>query len=105
MPPKASKRGKKRPTPEEDIPCTDNETLNVEDSQESVFVQEDSTVCKKGMPKFDPQTEQKLAEWYSEHPLFYDQGHKDYRDRHKKEHLLNEKAKEMNLTGEYKKNS
>lgn len=53
----------------------------------------------KNVPQFSAGLEQMLTIWYLEHPLFYDSSHKDYGNKQKKEHMLSEKAKELNLTG------
>ena len=45
--------------------------------------------------------EEELAEWFSVHPIFYDQSARDFKDRQKKDRLLNEKAEEYGLTGKY----
>jgi hypothetical protein len=43
--------------------------------------------------------EQDLVDWFSAHPLFYDQTMKDFKKRAKRERLLDEKAKLMGLKG------
>ena len=49
--------------------------------------------------QLSPEEEQILVEWFSEHPLFYDQTETDFKNRGKKERLLSEKAKDFNITG------
>jgi len=53
----------------------------------------------KGIPKLTEQQEQALAEWYALNPVFFNQGHRHYRDKHRKERILAAKAKEFKLTG------
>ena len=45
--------------------------------------------------------EEDLAEWYRDHPIFYDKRHRDYKDNTKKSALDAEKAKEMDLPASY----
>ena len=42
--------------------------------------------------------EEDLAEWYRDHPIFYDKRHPDYKNSEKKLHLDEDKAKELKLT-------
>ena len=44
--------------------------------------------------------ERNLAEWFSEHPLFYDQSMKEFKMRNKRDRLLEAKGNEMGITGE-----
>ena len=43
--------------------------------------------------------EQALVEWFGDHPLFFDQTQKDFKNKGKKDWLLADKAKEFDMTG------
>ena len=43
--------------------------------------------------------EQRLAEWFSDRSLFYDQKVKSFKDKHLKNAMIDEQAKNFNLTG------
>ena len=47
------------------------------------------------------QQEQILVDWFSENPLFYDQSLKDFKNKGKRDRLLEDKAKELNMSGSY----
>ena len=47
--------------------------------------------------KLDDDQEQELAEWFREHPLFWNHSNEDFKNRQKKNRLLQQKAREMNL--------
>ena len=42
--------------------------------------------------QLSPEEEQSLVEWFSEHPLFFDQTEADFKNKGKKERLLAEKG-------------
>ena len=44
--------------------------------------------------------EQDLVEFFAEHPLFYDQTLKDFKNHPKKDRLLDDKGKELGMSGE-----
>ena len=50
---------------------------------------------KKRVPneQLSEQQEQTLVEWFHEHSLFYDQTEKDFKNKGKKDRLLDEKGK------------
>lgn len=43
--------------------------------------------------------EEELVEWFSAHPIFYDKSKRDFKDRGRREQLLEGKARELGLTG------
>lgn len=45
--------------------------------------------------------EDALAEWFQSQPLFFDQSERDFKDKDKRERLLEEKAQEFGLRGDY----
>ena len=58
------------------------------------------TIKRRHVPEqHSPEQEQTLVEWFSEHPLFFDQTEAQFKNRGKKDRLLSEKAKEFNMSG------
>ena len=58
---------------------------------------------KEGGYIFSDDQEAELAEWYQQHPLFYNKKLKDYKNMQKKQRLFEEKATEMDwpCTGKF----
>lgn len=46
--------------------------------------------------------EDALAEWFQSQPLFFDQSVRDFKNKDKRERLLEEKAQDFGLQGDYK---
>lgn len=46
--------------------------------------------------------EDALAEWFQSQPLFFDQSVRDFKNKDKRERLLEEKARDFGLQGDYK---
>ena len=59
---------------------------------------------KEGGCIFSDDQEAELAEWYQQHPLFYNKKLKDYKNIQKKQRLFEEKATKMDspCTGKFK---
>ena len=57
---------------------------------------------KKKVPEnLSAAQEQTLADWFSEQPMFFDQTHRDFKDRQKKDRLLADKGKELGMSGKH----
>ena len=57
-------------------------------------------VRKKRVPdSLTPEEEQHLAEWFGDNPIFYDQMHRDFKDRAKRERVLAEKGEPLGISG------
>ena len=97
MPPKKGKgRGKRmQPDPESDVTSAhdvvrETEPETQDSGDESV---EQATFNKKKVPQLEPAVEQAICEWFADHPLFY--------DRQRKDRLLDQKSKELNMSYKY----
>ena len=66
--------------------------------------EEEAAKSKEKVPELAPAVEQELAEFYEEHPMFYDKSRSDYKNSKKKDRLLQERATALNLTGEFYSN-
>lgn len=53
-------------------------------------------------PRIPPAAEEHLAEWFRDNPLFFDQTHMDFKNKSKKDRMLEQKAKELGITSELK---
>lgn len=45
--------------------------------------------------------EEDLVEWFAAHPIFYDRSKHDFKNRSRRQQLLEDKGKELGLTGEW----
>ncbi|XP_004565254.1 uncharacterized protein wu:fb74b10 isoform X2 [Maylandia zebra] len=48
-----------------------------------------------------PEQEDHLVEWFAAHPFFYDQTARDFKDKRRREQLLDQKAEELGVTGNF----
>ena len=49
--------------------------------------------CRQRLPKISAYTVQVLCEWFAEHPIFYDQSEKQFRNIGRKRRMMSEKGK------------
>ena len=49
---------------------------------------------------FSRRIEGEIVEWLQANPLLYDRGHADYKSRHKKDRVMEEEARRLNVTKE-----
>lgn len=64
--------------------------------------QDDSPVmCSGRVSRLSLTEEQEVSivEWYRQNPLFYDKSERDYKNRDRRDAMLNEKARELSITG------
>lgn len=64
--------------------------------------QDDSPVmCSGKVSRLSLTEEQEVSivDWYRQNPLFYDKSKRDYKNRDRRDALLNEKAHELSITG------
>jgi hypothetical protein len=81
----------------QDDPAGDTPTERHDADDESA---DDETAAKRNkMPELDPAVEQALCEWFADHPLFYDMSDVSFKNRQRKDRLLDQKGKELNMTG------
>ncbi|XP_030611780.1 uncharacterized protein LOC115798907 isoform X2 [Archocentrus centrarchus] len=48
-----------------------------------------------------PEQEDHLVEWFAAHPFFYDQTARDFKDKRRREQMLDQKAEELGVTGNF----
>lgn len=56
---------------------------------------------KQSCPLKDETEEGVVLEWVQEHPCLWDMKHRDFKNRHRKDRLWDEKAQELGYTGNY----
>ena len=105
MPPKKGKgRGKRmQPDPESDVTSAhdvvrETEPETRDSGDESV---EQAAFNKKKVPELEPAVEQAICEWFADHSLFYDMSDANFKNRQRKDRLLDQKGKELNMSGKY----
>jgi hypothetical protein len=64
-----------------------------EHEAEDVAGDDETGIRKNKVPEFTAQDEQDLCEWFLEHSLFYDLRNANFKNRQKKDNLLNPKSK------------
>uniref|UniRef100_UPI00358F4CC3 uncharacterized protein n=1 Tax=Myxine glutinosa TaxID=7769 RepID=UPI00358F4CC3 len=118
MPPKKGKGHGKSTQPEPDPECDVGEILAkihpvpatqddpawdtpTEQQDAGDDLAEDETAAKRNkMPELEPAVEQALCEWFADHPLFYNMSDVSFKNRQRKDHLLDQKGKELNMRGD-----
>ena len=84
-----------------------------EEEEEVAAEEEEDAVEERGMAvstrkkmkseeRVRPEQEDELVEWFRANEMFYDQTRRDFKDKQKKDRLLNVKGKEMGISGEYR---
>uniref|UniRef100_UPI0035902515 uncharacterized protein n=1 Tax=Myxine glutinosa TaxID=7769 RepID=UPI0035902515 len=62
---------------------------------------EDETAAKRNkMPELEPAVERALCEWFADHPMFYDLSDVSFKNRQRKDCLLDQKGTELNMRGD-----
>ena len=79
-----------RPSEDETLHATAREETSDELTQEP---------RGKGV-QFNKRVEGEIVEWLQAHPLLYDRGHTDYKNRHKKDRVMEEQARRVHVTKE-----
>lgn len=54
---------------------------------------------EKRESELEAQNEQALCKWFADHPLLYDLRHLKFKTHQRKDRLLDQMAKELNMTG------
>ena len=105
MPPKKGKGCGKRMQPEPESNVTsvydvvrETEPETKDFGGESV---EQAAFNKKKVPELEPAVEQAIVVWFADHPLFYDMSDANIKNRQRKDRLLDQKGKELNMSGKY----
>ena len=115
---KAKGRKKKAPQDDDDAPDIPQPPSPIEEPEEpaeereetdkaaeadgsSEDEEEDTAKSNFKVPQLTPEQEQELAEFYEENPLFYDKNRSDFKNTKKKDRLLQEKAEQIKVSGEY----
>ena len=101
---KGKGRGK-RTQPDEE-PQTQPDEIDNQDETQAYHSGHDSgddeaASKKKKVPELEPSVEQALCEWFADHPLFYDMSDAGFKNRQRKDRLLDQKCKELDMSGKY----
>ena len=90
-----------QPEPESDVTSAHDVVRETEpETQDSGYESvEQAAFNKKKVPELEPAVEQAICEWFADHPLFYDMGDANFKNRQRKDRLLDQKGKELNVRG------
>ena len=103
-----------RVTTEDDSSSDDMDSLQIHDESYAEEGAEENPEDPKGKGNkrkkvetvsLKSEDEEGVMEWYREHPMFYDNAKRDFKNKALKDRIMGDKAKELKLTSKYiKKN-